>query len=363
MGPGRGSAATSPAIEARASTTTARLRRTLLSIRMVGSSLVGTAEKIDREHLALARGACSRSKGRTLPSDDAVVELSRRDERWRPAAFVVNLSLDRVPLSRERRVMTSTSGTSTTGPSTETRARWRVALLGVYDGAAEPLTAAVTHAGGQVVIAVPARVDSLTLLEPAAPDVLILQPSRASGRHPDLLPFTSAACPLVLYTHDTSRAMLKLAARSGVTALIVDPLSPAQLAPTLDLAVARFRDCEVLRRKLADRKVIERAKGRLMALAHITEDEAFRWLRTRAMNGRSRLADVARGVLERGTDGGGRATSSDPPRTLRRVDPRDTVQWATRRTVDNPGPAGVRPRPSARRVGAPVRDTAAMLDR
>jgi AmiR/NasT family two-component response regulator len=56
----------------------------------------------------------------------------------------------------------------------------------------------------------------------------------------------------------------------------------------------------VLRRKLADRTVIERAKGRLMASHGLSEDDAFRWLRTRAMATRSTLGDVARDVTENG---------------------------------------------------------------
>jgi AmiR/NasT family two-component response regulator len=43
--------------------------------------------------------------------------------------------------------------------------------------------------------------------------------------------------------------------------------------------------------------VIERAKGRLMTVARLSEDDAFRWLRTRAMQTRSTLADVAHIVL------------------------------------------------------------------
>ena len=95
---------------------------------------------------------------------------------------------------------------------------------------------------------------------------------------------------------------MKVAARSGVAAFLVAPLQPAQLAPTLDLAVARFSDREVLRQKLADRKVIERAKGRLMTVARLSEDDAFRWLRTRAMQTRSTLADVAHMVLGNAPD-------------------------------------------------------------
>ena len=180
---------------------------------------------------------------------------------------------------------------------TDTRARWRVALLGLTGESLSSVTAAVTDAGGQVTVEAPARLDSLSLVADPASDVIVLQPSRRAGPRPDLLPFAESGRPLVLFTHNTSRTLLKVAAQSGVAAFLVAPLQPAQLAPTLDLAVARFSDREVLRQKLADRKVIERAKGRLMERLNLTEDEAFRRLRRAAMNSRRPMADLARALL------------------------------------------------------------------
>jgi response regulator NasT len=63
------------------------------------------------------------------------------------------------------------------------------------------------------------------------------------------------------------------------------------------LAVARFEEMKRLRRRLADRAVIERAKGRVMATLGLAEDDAFRLLRNRAMDTRSTLGEVARDVI------------------------------------------------------------------
>ena len=80
-------------------------------------------------------------------------------------------------------------------------------------------------------------------------------------------------------------------------ACLIEPLRAAQVAPTIDLAVARFRDARALRQALADRKVIERAKGLLMAQERLTEDEAFRRLRRSAMDTQRPLAEIARAIL------------------------------------------------------------------
>jgi len=240
--------------------------------------------------------------------------------------------------------------TTSIRPSTDTRARWRVALLGAHDEALATLKAAVVQTGGEVVIEAPPRIDSLALLTATDPNVVVLRPDRSGGRHPDLVPFTSAGQPVVLSTPDSSRAMSKLAVRAGVMAVLLEPLQPAQLATTLDLAVARFADSEILRRKLADRVVIERAKGRLMTLGPMTEEEAFRWLRTRAMDSRSRVADVARAVID--ADGGGQHAPTDPGRQklLRaRFEPR---QFDRPRAQPRAPLTRSHPRPAPARAGA-----------
>jgi response regulator NasT len=91
--------------------------------------------------------------------------------------------------------------------------------------------------------------------------------------------------------------MIGTARQMDAMAFLVRPIRAEQIAPTIALAVARFRDRQVLRRALEERKLIERAKGRLMALHGVTEDDAFRWLRRRSMDTRLRMADIARQVL------------------------------------------------------------------
>ena len=56
-------------------------------------------------------------------------------------------------------------------------------------------------------------------------------------------------------------------------------------------------ELESVRASLNERKVIERAKGLLMAHRNLSEDEAYKALRQLAMNQNKRLADVAQAVL------------------------------------------------------------------
>jgi len=80
-------------------------------------------------------------------------------------------------------------------------------------------------------------------------------------------------------------------------AYLLKPLRSAELAPALDLAIARFTENRQLRQTLEGRKVIERAKGTLMARLGLTEDEAFRRLRRAAMDSRKPMVEIAKALL------------------------------------------------------------------
>jgi len=119
------------------------------------------------------------------------------------------------------------------------------------------------------------------------------------AREPALMPRITAEvdCPAILFTRDTDEVVVKQANRAGVMAFMLKPLRAAELGPTLDLALARFREIRRLQQARAERPIVDQAKGKLMSDRQLSEAEAFRWLRRQAMDSRQRLGDVAREVL------------------------------------------------------------------
>jgi response regulator NasT len=94
--------------------------------------------------------------------------------------------------------------------------------------------------------------------------------------------------------------MIADAINAGVSAYVVDGLNPARVKPVLDVAVARFNQFQALndelgraKASLAERKIIERAKGILMQQKKLSEEEAYRALRRAAMEQNRRIAEVA----------------------------------------------------------------------
>ncbi len=85
------------------------------------------------------------------------------------------------------------------------------------------------------------------------------------------------------------------------------PVEAHQLAPALQIAVARFQELQSLttenaslRQTLQNRKIIERAKGMLMKKYHWSEAEAFRRIQKGAMNRRVPMVDLAQSILAGG---------------------------------------------------------------
>jgi response regulator NasT len=85
-----------------------------------------------------------------------------------------------------------------------------------------------------------------------------------------------------------------------IMAYLVKPIKQADLEPAIGLAMRRFEQFESLRREatdlrqaLADRKIIERAKGILMKRAGLDEQNAFRRLQKLASEKNRKLVDIA----------------------------------------------------------------------
>lgn len=110
--------------------------------------------------------------------------------------------------------------------------------------------------------------------------------------------------PVIVFTDDADAARIRRAVRNGVSSYVVDGFAPARIAPIVKVALARFEADQALRaerdeaqRKLAQRKVIERAKGILMRKRGIGEAEAYHALRRIAMDRNLRMGEVAERLI------------------------------------------------------------------
>jgi two-component system, response regulator PdtaR len=181
---------------------------------------------------------------------------------------------------------------------TDSRTRWRVAVVDDHERSRSALRSAIWAAGGEIVGESVRCSDTIPMVRRVSPDVTICAAGLPDGDGVQAAAqVTQADCPVVLFTSHTDEAIVERARAAGVMGFLLKPLRPAELAPALDLAIARFKDTQQLKQSLEGRKVIERAKGTLMARFGLTEDEAFRRLRRAAMDSRRPMVDIAKALL------------------------------------------------------------------
>jgi response regulator NasT len=112
------------------------------------------------------------------------------------------------------------------------------------------------------------------------------------------------ARPVAMFVDQSDATMIEAAVDAGVSAYIVDGLKKERVKPIVDMAISRFnafarlrKELDAARTELADRKIIDRAKGILMKTRGITEEQAYEMLRKAAMNQNRKVADVADSVV------------------------------------------------------------------
>ena len=110
--------------------------------------------------------------------------------------------------------------------------------------------------------------------------------------------------PIVLFAKRHADNLLQSLISSGVNSYIVDDIAAQRLPVIINLTETRFfqeqqvrGELNEVRAKLDERKVIEKAKGLIMAQKRISEDQAYTELRKSAMNQCRPIADLAKSVI------------------------------------------------------------------
>lgn len=123
--------------------------------------------------------------------------------------------------------------------------------------------------------------------------------------------------PVVILTAFSQRELVERARAAGAMAYLVKPFQKKDLLPTIEMAASRFAEIVALEtevsglsERLETRKVVERAKGKLMEQG-MSEPEAFRWIQRSAMDRRTSMRDVAQAVLTSAVEAEKSTNSSD----------------------------------------------------
>ena len=110
--------------------------------------------------------------------------------------------------------------------------------------------------------------------------------------------------PIAMFVDQSDAASIQASVDAGVSAYIVDGLKKERIKPILDLCVSRFNafarlqdELDRTKNALEERKVIDRAKGILMKLKGLTEEEAYVLMRSTAMREKKKIGEIAQSIL------------------------------------------------------------------
>src|SRR6201995_3085101 len=110
--------------------------------------------------------------------------------------------------------------------------------------------------------------------------------------------------PIAMFVDQSDAASIQASVDAGVSAYIVDGLKKERIKPILDLCISRFNafsklqdELDRAKSALEDRKVIDRAKGILMKVKGLTEEEAYVLLRSTAMREKKKIGEIAQSIL------------------------------------------------------------------
>ncbi|MEI7987352.1 MAG: response regulator [Armatimonadota bacterium] len=110
--------------------------------------------------------------------------------------------------------------------------------------------------------------------------------------------------PTILLTAYSDKELIDRAKAAGVFAYLVKPFKPSDLAPTIEVARARFeqnillgKEVSSLTERLEARKAIDKAKGILMESQGMSEAESYRRIQIQSMNLRKSMREVAEAIV------------------------------------------------------------------
>jgi response regulator NasT len=162
----------------------------------------------------------------------------------------------------------------------------------------------LTEAGYEVVAQATNGVEAIALAKEFKPDLAILD-----VKMPELDGISAAQeiieiSPVLMLTAFSQKELVERARDAGVMAYVVKPFSINDLTPAIEIAMSRHLQMRSLKAEVTDlherletRKVIDRAKGILMAAMNLTEPEAFGWIQRAAMDRRMSMKAVAEAVI------------------------------------------------------------------
>jgi response regulator NasT len=162
----------------------------------------------------------------------------------------------------------------------------------------------LAEAGYEVIAQASDGAQAIELVQEHKPDLAILDVKMPILDGISAAEEIIATCPVLMLTAFSQRELVDRARDAGVMAYVLKPFTINDLVPAIEIAISRHLQMKSLAAEVADlhdrletRKIIDRAKGILMAALNLTEPQAFSWIQKAAMDRRLTMREVAQAVI------------------------------------------------------------------
>ena len=164
----------------------------------------------------------------------------------------------------------------------------------------------LTDAGHEVIAEASNGEDAVKLARELKPEFIIMDVKMPvmDGLTAAKLITAENIAPVLLLTAYSQQDIVEKASEAGVIAYLVKPIREEQLFPAMEIAEKRFLEMQKLNAELAQlkdsletRKLLDRAKGILMAAHGMTEQEAYRKMPQFSMAKRISLKALAESII------------------------------------------------------------------
>ena len=145
-----------------------------------------------------------------------------------------------------------------------------------------------------------------TSIQAALADVIIVDadaPGRDTLEQISLMSRTLEK-PVVVLSGQKDQHSIQQAMRAGVSAYVAHSIQGEDMSGIIQVAAARFAEHKRLRdelkearSELADRRLVDKAKAILMADHSFSEAEAYKRMRSMAMNKGKRMSEIAEAII------------------------------------------------------------------
>ena len=166
------------------------------------------------------------------------------------------------------------------------------------------LKAMLAEMGHEVISAMNGR-EAIQMAKRQLPDLAILD---IKMPFTDGLQAAKAICrerpiPILILTAFSDSDLIEKATDLPIQGYLIKPIQPADLTAAISVATKRFEEGQALTERaqqleedIKTRKLVERAKGKLM-LTGLSEEDAYRALQIHARKNRMTMGDAARSIL------------------------------------------------------------------